>query len=216
MSQRAKTLLTFCPPQIISSNGQQSKTTVFHDIWNTEASERLGNSNIHLGSLCQLEPAENPTLVDMKQAYGERTAVSWLLPHIAGLNACSGASNKMDLTDITRCCRDIIATYPYLTLAEVCWFCPRMRAMQFARNRGNFVFSAETVMSGLQEFMDKRRQAVDEYEKHVAQAKAHETSGEEISYDEYLAIKKGKTVLSMGHDGLTASITMQANKTKKK
>ena len=144
-------LLQACPPTI-SEKGD--KITPFHSIFNTESEFILASQDYDLGAIYHLSPLENPTLIDMKQAYGERAAITWLLPHVAALNAASGASNRMDASALALCCRDIIAAFPWLSLVEFCLFCPAMRSLRYARKRSDYVFSSDTIMQGLREFHD--------------------------------------------------------------
>lgn len=179
MTPRAEALLEAYPPIVTEG----VKTTVFHTTFNTEAEFSLSFPDIDLGAVSQLSPIENPSLIDMKLAYGERTAVTWLLPHVAALNASSGASNRMDAAALALCCRDILAAYPYLTLAEFCIFCGRMRSLRYVRKRSDYIFSSDTVMQGLQEFhadivVDRTR-----YLREHAKPKVY---GNEIFYDEWI------------------------------
>ncbi len=161
MNPRAKALLEACPP--IVSGG--IKTTVFHTAFGTETEFALTSSDIDLGAIAHLSPLENPSLVDMKLAYGERTAVTWLLPHLAALNAASGASNRMDAAALSLCCRDVIGAFPWLTLAEFCVFCSRMRSLHYVRKRSDYVFSSDTIMHGLREFHEDLMMARQRYDR---------------------------------------------------
>lgn len=173
-------LLRSFPPST-SENGE--KTTVFHSTFNTEAEFALSSPDIDLGAVSGLSPLDNPSLIDMKLAYGERTAVTWLLPHVAALNASSGAHNRMDAAAIALCCRDIILAYPYLTLAEFCIFCARMRSLRYVRKRSDYVFSSDTIMQGLQEF---RSDIVADRTRYDREHKKPNLFGNEMTYAEWM------------------------------
>ena len=183
-------LLRSCPPST-SANGE--KTTIFHTTFNTEAEFTLSSPDIDLGAISHLSPIENPSLVDMKLAYGERTAVTWLLPHVAALNASSGAHNRMDAAAIALCCRDIILAYPYLSLAEFCIFCARMRSLRYVRKRSDYVFSSDTIMHGLQEF---RADIVADRTRYDREHKKPRNFGNEITYAEWMQTPEYKRLHS--------------------
>lgn len=173
-------LLRSFPPSVSPSG---DKTTVFHSTYNTEAEFSLASQDVDLGAVCRLSPLENPSLVDMKLAYGERTAVTWLLPHVAALNASSGASNRMDAAALALCCRDILSAYPYLTLAEFCIFCARMRALRYVRKRSDFVFSSDTIMQGLREF---RMDIVADRTRYDREHSSPKVYGNEMFYEDWI------------------------------
>lgn len=164
-----------------------SKTTIFHKIYGTDMEHQLSQPGISLGALSHLPIEENPTLIHMKQAYGEQTAVRWLWPHVTALNAAAGASNRMDKAASILCCRDIIMGFPYLTLAEFCVFCQRMRTLQYASKRSDYVFSSDTIMQGLREFARDRAAAIDKYEREHPKPLFH---GDEISREEWLKMRE--------------------------
>lgn len=188
MTERARTLLSSCPASTVVEGGVEYKRTVFHDIYTVQFEYEL--AGMRLGSFVDLDLCENPTLLDIKQAYGERTAITVILPHVAALNAASSASNRMDQAAITLCCRDIVSSFYYLGVAEFCVFCHRMRSLKYVTRRSDYVFGADTIMQGLNEFVrdlnaerrsyerDKQQNDTERY----ANAVSHE---EAMATDEY-------------------------------
>lgn len=186
MTERARTLLSSCPASTVVDGGVEYKRTVFHDIYTVQFEYEL--AGMRLGSFVDLDLCENPTLLDIKQAYGERTAITVILPHVAALNAASSASNRMDQAAITLCCRDIVSSFYYLGVAEFCVFCQRMRALKYVTRRSDYVFGADTIMQGLNEFVRDLNAERRSYERdkndteRYANAVSHE---EAMATDEY-------------------------------
>lgn len=165
----------------------------FCDVYSTKAEYALSQPDVCLGAIIDLPPTDNPSLIDMLQAYGANLAAQWMLPHIAALNAASGASNRMDEAALALCCMDIITNFPYLTCGELCVFCVRMRGLRYVRRRGEYAFSSDTIMRGLHEFLADRTQELNRYER-IKQEREQQPKG--MYYSEYIELcrKEGRQV----------------------
>lgn len=169
--------------------GVEYKRTVFHDIYTVQFEYEL--AGMRLGSFVDLDLCENPTLLDIKQAYGERTAITVILPHVAALNAASSASNRMDQAAITLCCRDIVCSFYYLGVAEFCVFCQRMRSLKYVTRRSDYVFGADTIMQGLNEFVRDLNAERRAYERDKQQIN-EQTDTKAMSHAEAMATEEYK------------------------
>lgn len=152
------------------------------DVYSTTCARELAREDVELGALVILPYTENPTLCDCRNAYGERATISWMLPHISGINAVSSASNRMDSTDIVLCCRNLLSAYPWFTLAEFCVFCQRMIQLRYVQHRSDYVFGIDTVIRGLREFL---RDRVDEIARYEREHRPQPDYSNAVTYQEY-------------------------------
>ena len=153
----------------------------YRSLYGSNAEFELTKPGIELGSLCHLSHIENPTLTQLSKAYGENTATELMLLHVSALNMSSGACNRMDAPAMLLCCKDIISVFGYITIAEFCVFCARMRTLRYVRKRSDYVFSADTILQGLHEFMDDLKVARKRFD---GQLNAQSDSREYISHDQ--------------------------------
>ena len=184
--QRGEKLRNAHPVAYTSEGGV---TTRWHEVYNTAMEYNLCAGRIDIGALVSLDVTENPTLRDMKEAYGDKIALSWLLPHVAALNAASGASNRMDREAVQLCCMDILCGFPTISLGEFCTFCHGMRTLKYVARRSDYVFSSDTIMQGLREFMKERNDAIAAYDRKNKRPVFH---GDEITLAEWQALKARK------------------------
>lgn len=158
--------------------------TPWHAIYGTRMELNLSALQVSIGALVNMSVIENPTLNAMRLAYGVDIATSWVIPHVAALNAASGASNRMDADSIKLCCKDILCSFEFLTLGEFCIFCQGMRTLKYVTKRSDYTFSSDTIMMGLREFSKERSAAIAAYER---EHQKPVFNGDEITYEEWRA-----------------------------
>ena len=130
-----------------------------------------------------------PMLCTMDAAYGEGSAVIWLVPELTDLCAKCGVKGKLDDRQMTEMAKMIRTEFGFLKASEVMLFFYNLKAGHY----GEFFGSVDTqrVMRALREpFMRERAKAIDDREKAEMWAEREQWAKNALKPDQIRELKE--------------------------
>lgn len=137
-----------------------------------------------------------PTLREVSEAFGEKTATLWIKVQVENLNSFCGVTRKMDPFQMEELSKMIVAEYDYLKVSELLIFFHRFKAGLYCELFGSV--DPQRVLIGLRAFLKER--ATEKTDIQIKQDAARRRKEEEesrkgaVPYSEYLKIKAAKAI----------------------
>ena len=99
--------------------------------------------------------AAHPTLNELNQAYGERTATVWLMAQIVDLSEFAGTTTKLSGKPLEQCARILAAEHGNLSIYDMMLFFYDFKAGKMGRFYG--AVDALTITEGVWKFKEYKR-----------------------------------------------------------
>ena len=135
-----------------------------------------------------------PSLAAVTAGYGRLTSVVWICTQVENINTFSGVKEKMSVERQKELAGLFIAEYPYLKVSELLLFFHRLKCGRYGRFYG--MVDALFITSAILLFLEERRTESNRFK--AARKKMEEktqqpaSTGQCITYEEYLELKKRK------------------------
>lgn len=151
----------------------------FIETFSTDAQKEVG----HNPKLCFARTT--PALSELNSTYDESTAATWITIQLADLSEYCGCREKLTGGALEQCAEMIVASYSYLTVAEMLLFFFRFKSGAYGRFYG--AVDPMKIMSSLREFVNEERaNAINKMESEKGERERAEWAKNAITYEQYL------------------------------
>jgi len=133
---------------------------------------------------------KSPTLVTMKQCYGENAPSAWLMTQILETAYFQGLKEMPDEYQLSKTAKLIESNYYYLKTDEILVFCFRFNSGKYEHFYSTF--DPSIIMKSLKAFVLDRTNEIFEYDNYRNRCQRYKDSKKCVTYDEYKAIKESK------------------------
>lgn len=131
--------------------------------------------------------ATHPTLQEINEAYGKRTAKIWLMAQIVDLSEFAGATAKLSGKPLEQCANIIAEEHKHLTIYDIMLFLHDFKAGKFGRFYGSV--DALAITEGVWKYKERKR-----YELARIRMQENDThdNRKTVSWEEYCMKTYGK------------------------
>jgi len=119
-----------------------------------------------------------PVLSQLNMAYGEMTAIMWLVPQLYNLSEYCGCKDKLQGDSLEECASVIASEFFYLKVTELMLFFHRFKSGRYGRFYGSV--DPLVITTSLRTFLSERSQAIYEQEKFEEKERLLSQSEEEV------------------------------------
>lgn len=131
-----------------------------------------------------------PTLYELNDTYGEKTAAMWLVPQLYNLSEYCGCREKLEGNPLKECASVIAAEFYYLSVSELMLFFHRFKSGRYGRFYGSV--DPMVITSSIRLFARERILAYEEHEKAEEERAYRESAKNALSWEEYCMKEYGK------------------------
>lgn len=126
-----------------------------------------------------------PTLWEINQVYGNRSASKWLVPQLYDLSEYCGCKEKLTERMYVDCAQRIAKRYRWLKTSELLLFFDRFKLGDYGRFYGSI--DPQIIMEALPKFIQQRAAAIERHdrEERERQAEEHRRKYPPVPYEEY-------------------------------
>lgn len=124
-----------------------------------------------------------PTLGEVRKAYGDNAAISWLVPQLYNLSEYCGCRDKLQGKPLEECAAVIASEFYYLKISEVMLFLYRFKSGRYGRFYGSV--DPLVITTSLRDFLRERIYAIEQREQEERNRKREEDAKNAITYEQY-------------------------------
>lgn len=128
-----------------------------------------------------------PTLAQLKNSYGDKAAIAWLIPQITDCVAFTNNKGVLNDRQVEALAALIASDYFYLKVSEIMLFFHKFKLGKYREIYGNF--SSMAITLSLNEFLTERNSIYSRIELEKEWQKRKEEKKAAISYSEYIKSK---------------------------
>lgn len=131
-----------------------------------------------------------PTLGQLNDTYGSKTAAMWLVPQLYNLSEYCGCKDKLEGRPLEECASVIAAEFFYLSVSELMLFFHRCKSGRYGRFYGSI--DPIIITSSIRLFLKERILAYEEHEKAEKEKADKEAKSKAVSWEDYCMKEFGK------------------------
>lgn len=134
---------------------------------------------------------ESPTVTDINLAYGDGSALLWLMAHIEAFQEKLNVPNKMNVYEIETCAQNIFDSFHHLKCTELMLFFARLLGGMYPVEWHGYVTPTKIMTALRDHFMPWRNNLLSkiEHQRLKQQREAYRNDPDRMTYDEWQEIK---------------------------